>query len=182
MDTEQHNQQNKKQRNRKTNKVILSVIGGVVLVIIIFAVVGNALSKKTPNNQGSDTPQYSTPAAKGGSASSTPSTTTPSKSGSSTTPSSCWTAAQSWNEEGQTGCVTFTGYADTSDSGQMYLNQDSSDYADGFSVWIPAGESFGQSTLNQYSGQQISVTGTITKYDGAPEIEVTQASQIQAAN
>ncbi|HUD10131.1 MAG TPA: hypothetical protein VMR28_00480 [Candidatus Saccharimonadales bacterium] len=94
---------------------------------------------------------------------------------------SCWTATQSWNEIGQTGCVTFTGYADTSDSGQMYLNQDSSDYADGFSVWIPSGESFGQSVLSQYSGQSISVSGTITQYKNAPEIEVTSASQIQLA-
>jgi len=62
----------------------------------------------------------------------------------------------------------------------MYLDQDSSDYTDGFSVWIPAGESFGSSVLSQYSGVPINVSGTITQYDGAPEIEVTSASQITA--
>ena len=93
---------------------------------------------------------------------------------------SCYTAAQAASEEGQTGCVQFTGYSYTSYSGQMYLDQyTSAPY--GFSVWIPAGTSGGSSLLSQYNGQAIDVIGTITSYNGEPEIEVTSASQIKVA-
>ena len=180
MENEQHPQQNKKQRNRKTNKIILSVIGGVVLLIIIISVVANAVSKKTPGNSGgSSTPKANTSQPK-----STPSYTAATPQTPSTTPSpqpSCYTASQAANEEGQTGCVQFTGYAYTSDSGQIYLDQSlSAPY--GFSVWIPAGTSGGSSLINEYSGKNIDVTGSIVNYNGEPEIEVTSASQIQSAN
>jgi len=95
--------------------------------------------------------------------------------------SNCFTAAQAWSEIGSTGCVTFTGYSYISYSGQMYLDQNVNDYANGFSVWIPAGESFGSSILEEYSGVPINVSGTISSYNGAPEIEVTDASQITPA-
>ena len=108
-------------------------------------------------------------------ASSTPAPTTPVS-----TPS-CYTAAQAAREEGQSGCVEFTGYAYTSDSGQMYLDQyTSAPY--GFSAWIPAGTPGGSLWLNEYSGQSVDVTGNITNYNGEPEIEVTSASQIQLAH
>lgn len=100
-------------------------------------------------------------------------------SGSSTAPS-CYTAAQAASEEGQTGCVQFTGYAYTSGSGQMYLDQSTS-APYGFSAYIPAGSSFGSSALSEYSGQSIDVTGSIINYNGEPEIEVTSASQITSA-
>jgi hypothetical protein len=93
---------------------------------------------------------------------------------------SCYTASQAANEIGQTGCVQFVGYAYTSSKGEMYLDQYlSAPY--GFSVWIPAGYSFGPSVLSKYSGQNINVSGTITSYEGEPEIEVTSASQITLA-
>ena len=105
-----------------------------------------------------------------------PNTQTPSQ----PTASSCYTAAQAASEEGQTGCVQFTGYAYTSGSGQMYLDQSTS-APYGFSAYIPAGSSFGSSVLSQYSGQSIDVTGSIINYNGEPEIEVTSASQITLA-
>ncbi len=93
---------------------------------------------------------------------------------------SCISVDQAASDEGQTGCVQFTGYAYTSDSGQMYLDQSTS-APYGFSAYIPAGSSFGPSLLNQYSGQSIDVTGSIINYNGEPEIEVTSASQITLA-
>ena len=93
---------------------------------------------------------------------------------------SCYTADQAASEEGQTGCVQFTGYAYTSGSGQMYLDQSTS-APYGFSAYIPAGSSFGSSALSEYSGQNIDVTGSIVNYNGEPEIEVTSASQITSA-
>ena len=179
MENGQNPQQNKKQRNRKTNKIILSVIGGVILLIIVISIIANAASKKTPDNNPGSGATVSPSQPNGSSASSAPSAT-PSKTGSSTTPASCYTASQAASEEGQTGCVQFTGYAYTSDSGQMYLDQSTS-APYGFSAYIPAGSSFGPSLLNQYSGQNIDVTGSIINYNGEPEIEVTSASQITLA-
>lgn len=157
----------------------------VVVVIAIVAAVGihaydvhkrdtayvappPANSQTTSPSSSASTPATTTPAQ------STPTTSTPAPS----TPS-CYTASQASSEEGQTGCVQFTGYAYTSDSGQMYLDQSTS-APYGFSVWIPAGTSGGSSWLSEYSGQNIDVTGAITNYNGEPEIEVTSASQITA--
>jgi hypothetical protein len=95
---------------------------------------------------------------------------------------SCISASQAVNNEdnGQSECVQFVGYAYTSSRGEMYLDQaTSAPY--GFSVYIPAGYSFGPSLLNKYSGESIDVTGSITNYRGEPEIEVTSPSQVQAA-
>lgn len=98
---------------------------------------------------------------------------------SSSTPS-CFTANQAANEIGHTGCVQFTGYAYTSSKGEMYLDQSlSAPY--GFAAYIPAGYSFGPGALNQYNGQSIDVTGTITSYEGEPQITVTSVTQITFA-
>lgn len=195
MDSEPNTHQTRKQRNRKINKVLLPIIGGVFLLVIIIIIAGNAASKKSSTDTlASSTAKSSAPSSSSTSNPTTtptitatpvqgtpvaipsPTTTTPAPS----TPS-CYTTSQAASEEGQTGCVQFTGYAYTSDSGQMYLDQ----YASapyGFSVWIPAGTSGGSTWLNEYSGQNIDITGTITNYDGEPEIEVTTASQIQTAS
>lgn len=94
---------------------------------------------------------------------------------------SCLTAAQASHEIGQTGCVTFTGYALTTPNGQMYLVDGKSGSLNSFSVWLPKGESLGPVVLKQYSATSISVTGAITQYNNEPQIEVTSASQIQKA-
>ena len=95
--------------------------------------------------------------------------------------SKCFTAAQSWNEIGQTGCVQFlVGYTYVSAAGNAYLDQ-YADYSTGFGVWIPAGYSFGSADTAKYAYQTIDVTGVITSYDGAPQIEVTDSSQIHSA-
>jgi hypothetical protein len=101
-------------------------------------------------------------------------TTTP------TTPP-CFTGAQAFNEIGQIGCVKYTvGSTYTSERGEMYLDQ-YSDYTSGFSAWIPAGYSFGPALLTTYANQTIIVSGTITSYEGAPEIVVTDPSQVRSA-
>lgn len=93
----------------------------------------------------------------------------------------CFTAAQSWNEIGRTVCVQFrVGYTYVSAAGNAYLDQ-YADYSTGFGVWIPAGYSFGSADTAKYAYQSIDVTGVITSYDGAPQIEVTDSSQIHSA-
>jgi hypothetical protein len=158
---------------------VITVVGATILIVAINHHSHNdSDSTQTSSDSSSISSQTSSNTTAQPSIESTPQS---SQTTSSPPTPSCLTASQSWNEIGQTGCVTFTGYAYTSDSGQMYLDQDSSNYSDGFSVWIPSGESFGASILNQYSGVPINVSGTITQYDGAPEIEVTSAAQIQAS-
>lgn len=99
-----------------------------------------------------------------------------------TTVAPCFSSAQAAAEIGQAGCVRFTvGNAYTSSSGQMYLNE-FSNYASGFSVWIPAGNAFGAALLTMYANKTIVVSGTITSYNGAPEIVVTDASQVHLAS
>jgi hypothetical protein len=95
-----------------------------------------------------------------------------------TTNSNCITPAQAKKKAGTATCVQFTGYADKSGKGQMYLDQQTS-YPYGFSVYVPAGSSFGPALLSSYSAKLIDVTGTITQYDGEPEIEVTSPAQIR---
>ena len=92
--------------------------------------------------------------------------------------SRCFTAAQAWNEIGKSGCVQFNvGYTDVSAAGNSYLDQ-YANYSTGVEVWIPAGYSFGAGDTTEYANQTIRVTGVITSYEGAPQIEVTSPSQI----
>jgi len=101
------------------------------------------------------------------------------------TASNCITPSQAINDEGngQSECVQFAvGSTYVSSAGNAYLdeNSDSSNY--GFIVWMPSSDSFGSSATSQYANQQVDVTGNITQYDGAPEIQVTDPSQITLAN
>jgi hypothetical protein len=93
----------------------------------------------------------------------------------------CFTASQAANEIGQSGCVQFNvGYTFVSSAGNAYLDQ-YQNYSSGFEVWIPAGYSFGSSATTQYANETIQVSGTISSYEGAPQIEVTDPSQITLA-
>ena len=93
----------------------------------------------------------------------------------------CFTASQAWNEIGQSGCVRFNvGYTDISAAGNAYLDQ-FSDYSTGVEVWIPASYSFGAGDTTKYANKTVRVTGIITSYEGAPQIEVTSPSQISLA-
>lgn len=155
------------------------VAGVLITLAIIIGIGGYAIYKYHQNQQivGQLAPPNNT---HNPTTSQTTNTTTQSTTTTQPSTPSCFTAAQASAEEGNSGCVQFTGYAYTSYSGQMYLDQyTSAPY--GFSVWIPAGSSFGPSLLNQYSGQNIDVTGSIVNYNSEPEIEVTSASQITMA-
>ena len=94
---------------------------------------------------------------------------------------SCLSASDAWKNIGKSGCVNFTvGYTFVSPEGNTYLDQNQN-YSTGIQVWIPARYTFGRSLTTQYANKNINVTGTITRYRGAPEIEVTDPSQIQLA-
>lgn len=92
---------------------------------------------------------------------------------------SCYTSNEASNHEGESGCVDFhVGYVYESSRGNKFLDE-SQNYTSGFSVYIPSDSSASNIDLNQYDGKNIEVTGEITNYNGAPEIIVTDPSQIK---
>jgi len=92
----------------------------------------------------------------------------------------CISAHAAWGKIGQSVCVQFrVGYTYVSSSGNAYLDQ-YENYSTGFGVWIPAGYSFGSNAVSEYAGRTIQVTGVVTSYEGAPQIEVSSQSQITA--
>ncbi len=154
--------------NNNTKWIIGLVVAGVIIL-------GGSLIAYGVTKYHKDHPDSSYGSSSTGSSNPGSKTTTPAQ-----TTSSCSPVSQAASLEGTSGCVQFTGYAYTSDSGQMYLDQSTS-APYGFSAYIPAGSSFGPSLLNQYSGQSIDVTGSIVNYNGEPEIVVNSTSQITAA-
>jgi len=160
----------------KENQQALGLIITVV-VLIGIGIGGYAIYRHHQDNASVSSPMSSVGSSSTSSPSTAPATATPAPQPAAP---SCYTASQASAEEGNSGCVQFTGYAYTSSSGQMYLDQSlSAPY--GFSAYIPAGSSFGSSLLSQYSGQNIDVTGSIVNYNGEPEIVVNSASQITLA-
>jgi len=157
---------------------------GVIIAGIVILAIGGlayAINKHHQENTFVGEPSSNSGnGVTGGSNSASSTDTTNPSSPPTSSPPSCIPASQAASQEGQTGCVQFTGYAYTSSSGQMYLDQSTS-APYGFSAYIPAGSSFGPSLLSQYSGQSVDVTGSIINYRGEPEIEVTSVSQVQLA-
>ena len=164
----------------KQSNIAIVVASFLLLVLAIgVAVFVHDQTKTTPI---SSAPAPNVNASSTGSQTTTQGSATTQQPAQQSTAPTCISPSQAANDEGngQSECVQFTGYAYTSDSGQMYLDQSTS-APYGFSVWIPAGTSGGSSIINQYSGQSIDVTGSIVNYNGEPEIEVTSASQITVA-
>ena len=168
--------------------IIPILIGAVVVIVIIGVAIGAHIHQSTNSSDDSQTNTASNSVSNTAGSNTADSNTTDTNStqtsnatdNSSSTTSSCIGADQASSEIGSSECVQFTGYAYTSSRGEMYLDQSlSAPY--GFSAYIPAGTSFGQSLLNEYSGKSVDVSGTITSYDGEPEIVVTSASQVQLA-
>lgn len=56
------------------------------------------------------------------------------------------------------------------------------DYSQGFAVYVPSGSGLTPAQAQRYDNKDISVTGTITSYRGAPQIMVSDPSQVQLAS
>ena len=91
----------------------------------------------------------------------------------------CISVEQSWHEVGHHKCVTFhAGYVYTSWQHNTFIDQ-TSNYSQGFSVYVPNGSGLSSETAHSYLNKTIDVTGTITSYRGAPQIMVSDPSQIK---
>lgn len=96
--------------------------------------------------------------------------------------SKCISAEQSWHEVGHHECVEFhPSYIYTSWEHNTFIDQDSN-YTHGFSVYVPNGSGLSSDVAHSYQNKTIDVTGTITSYKGAPQIMVSDPSQVRIVN
>lgn len=171
----------------KRDRQIAGIVIAGVIIFAIGAITFTVKTVKQANDDGtvskSHDDESSAQATPATGSDQSPSGTNNQSSSSTTTANSpqCIDVSQAASDEGNDECVQFVGYEYTSSGGSMYLDQSlSAPY--GFSVYIPAGTSFGSSVLSEYSGKTVDVSGTIINYRGESEIQLTDPSQIQLAN
>lgn len=162
------------QRRQRNN----AITGYVIVAIIVIA--GFAYFKFHKNNAQS-------PATSNSYSSSGSSTSTSGAGGSSTSTSStnngldangCYTPATVRSHENTNGCVDFNvGYTYTDSAGTVFIDQ-LTNYTDGVEVYIPYNSAAASINLAQLQGKNIKATGPISNYDGAPQVTVTELSQI----
>lgn len=93
-------------------------------------------------------------------------------------PPECYTPENVREHYGETHCVDFTvGYTYETSAGTKFIDE-KQDYQNGFVVYVPAGSNFSSVDLNQFDGKKVSATGLIKEYNGYPEIEATEYSQV----
>lgn len=97
-------------------------------------------------------------------------------------PWACSTGAQAKSDIGQHACVTFhVSHIASSWKGDVFLDE-KTDYRQGFAVYLPSGSGVTRAQAQRYMNQDISVTGTITSYRGAPQVMVSDPSQLGVAS
>lgn len=90
----------------------------------------------------------------------------------------CYTPATVRDHYGENDCVDFTvGYTYETSAGTKFIDE-KQDYQDGFVVYIPYNSAFSSVDLSQFEGKQIKASGLIKKYNGYPEIEADDYSQV----
>ena len=90
----------------------------------------------------------------------------------------CYTPDTVRSHENTTGCVDFNvGYTYRDSAGTVFIDQ-LTDYTDGVEVYIPYNSDAASIDLSQVQGKNIKATGPISDYNGAPQVTVTELSQI----
>lgn len=91
----------------------------------------------------------------------------------------CYTTDLVRSHYGETGCVEFTvGYTYETRAGTKFIDE-KVNYKDGFVVYVPRDSNFSTVDLESLQGKKIRVTGLITEYNGYPQIEATDYSQVK---
>lgn len=91
----------------------------------------------------------------------------------------CLSAAESWNNIGKITCVAFhPGYFYSTGYGRMFINE-KEDYRNGFVAYLVYNYMTSwDNLLANYRVPMIAVSGTITQYEGHPQIQVYDLNQI----
>lgn len=91
----------------------------------------------------------------------------------------CYTPDNVRKHYGETDCVDFSvGYTYVTSAGKKFIDE-KQDYTSGFVVYIPRNSNFSSVDLAQFGGKKIKATGLIKEYNGYPEIEATEYSQVK---
>ncbi|HKR81394.1 MAG TPA: hypothetical protein VJR27_00125 [Candidatus Saccharimonadales bacterium] len=95
----------------------------------------------------------------------------------------CINSSQSKNNIGHHACVQFhVAMVFTSGGHNTFIDENGNDYRQGFSAYVPDGSALSSQQAHTYQGKTIKVTGTITSYRGAPQILVSEPSQVKVVN
>ena len=156
----------------------------VVVGLVIHSDRDKALAKGS--NTANTSSMGSTTSASNTSASNTTASNT---SGSSTSSSAsgldsngCYTPSTVRQHENTTGCVDFNvAYAYKDNAGTVFIDQ-LADYTEGVEVYIPYNADASDINYQQLIGKNIKATGPIQDYNGAPQVTVTELSQIVIYN
>jgi len=90
----------------------------------------------------------------------------------------CYTPSTVRKHYGETDCVVFTvAYTYETSAGTKFIDE-KVDYKNGFAVYIPRDSNFSTVELSQFEGKKIKATGLISEYNGSPQIEATEYSQV----
>lgn len=90
----------------------------------------------------------------------------------------CYTTATALKHVGEIACVDFhVGYVFESSRGDKYIDE-FTNYSTGMGAYIPSDSPANIVDLSQYMGKDISVSGMIANYKGAPQIVIATSSQL----
>ncbi len=90
----------------------------------------------------------------------------------------CYTPDTVRSHENTNGCVDFNvGYTFRDRAGTVFIDQ-LTNYTAGVEVYIPYNSAAASIDLSQLQGKNIKATGPISDYNGAPQVTVTELSQI----
>lgn len=161
------------QPNQKTNNrdlIFWSIIATTAVVVVLgflgYLWVGN--NSKSTNSNVDNTYKAST----------TTEVQTPAPPPSDKDENGCYTPSTVRKHYGETDCVVFTvAYTYETSAGTKFIDE-KVDYKNGFAVYIPRGSNFSTVELSQFDGKKVKATGLIKEYNGSPQIEATEYSQV----
>jgi hypothetical protein len=91
----------------------------------------------------------------------------------------CYTPDTVRKHYGEIDCVDFNvGYTYETSAGTKFIDE-KQDYQNGFVIYIPSNSTFSSVDLGQFDGKQIKASGLIKEYNGYPEIEASEYSQVR---
>ena len=163
------------QSNTKPNNSSI-IIWGVVLGLVLFGLTALVLTFVYINKDGEQSTKDTS--SNNYAASTYSEVQTPAPPPSDKDENGCYTPSTVRKHYGETDCVVFTvAYTYETSAGTKFIDE-KVDYKNGFAVYIPRDSNFSTVELSQFEGKKIKATGLISEYNGSPQIEATEYSQV----